>query len=124
MHRIGQNDNVMIQYLVAKNTADDYIWPLIKNKLNVLNAVGLDQDFSIHDIDDTAERNEEQPDLSSFLNISFSSPEQSQQNKGHEDTSASEDVAKGCPNVAADDFKEPLEMDEEYLEFDDWDDVA
>ncbi|XP_076674746.1 SWI/SNF-related matrix-associated actin-dependent regulator of chromatin subfamily A-like protein 1 [Andrena cerasifolii] len=50
VHRIGQNDNVVIQYLVAKNTADDYLWPLIQKKMNVLNEAGLDQDFSLKDI--------------------------------------------------------------------------
>ena len=40
-HRIGQNDSVMVQYLLAKKTADDHIWPLIQNKLEVLGKVGL-----------------------------------------------------------------------------------
>jgi len=26
VHRIGQQDSVTIQYLIARNTADDYIW--------------------------------------------------------------------------------------------------
>ncbi|XP_069671245.1 SWI/SNF-related matrix-associated actin-dependent regulator of chromatin subfamily A-like protein 1 isoform X10 [Periplaneta americana] len=43
-HRIGQDDCVLIQYLVAKRTADDYIWPLIQNKLNVLNKASLSND--------------------------------------------------------------------------------
>ena len=43
-HRIGQTDIVSIQYLVARDTADDVIWPLIQNKLNVLNKAGLSKD--------------------------------------------------------------------------------
>ena len=43
-HRIGQTDTVTIQYLVARDTADDVIWPLIQNKLNVLNKAGLSKD--------------------------------------------------------------------------------
>jgi len=26
VHRIGQQDSVNVQYLIARNTADDYIW--------------------------------------------------------------------------------------------------
>lgn len=43
-HRIGQQDSVLIQYLVAKNTADDYLWPLVMTKLDVLNRAGLSKD--------------------------------------------------------------------------------
>ncbi|XP_054007521.1 SWI/SNF-related matrix-associated actin-dependent regulator of chromatin subfamily A-like protein 1 [Hylaeus anthracinus] len=50
VHRIGQNENVVIRYLVAKQTVDDYLWPLIQKKMNVLNEAGLNQDFSLHNI--------------------------------------------------------------------------
>lgn len=43
-HRIGQQDSVVVHYLVARNTADDHIWPLIQNKLEVLGKVGLSDD--------------------------------------------------------------------------------
>ena len=43
-HRIGQTDNVTIQYLVALNTADDKLWPMIQKKLDVLNEAGLSKD--------------------------------------------------------------------------------
>lgn len=43
-HRIGQDKTVTIQYLLAKNTSDDYIWPLIQSKLCVLNEAGLSKD--------------------------------------------------------------------------------
>ncbi|CAG0906308.1 unnamed protein product [Cyprideis torosa] len=46
-HRIGQLDCVIVQYLLAQGTADDYIWPMIEKKLKVLARVGLsDQNFS------------------------------------------------------------------------------
>jgi len=35
---------VTIQYLLAKGTADDHIWPLIQTKLSVLNKAGLSKD--------------------------------------------------------------------------------
>lgn len=41
VYRIGQRDSVMIQYLYAKGTADDRLWPLVNEKLNVLSKAGL-----------------------------------------------------------------------------------
>jgi len=43
-HRIGQTDSVIVQYLVAKDTADDVLWPMIQQKLDVLNKAGLSKD--------------------------------------------------------------------------------
>jgi len=43
-HRIGQTDSVTVQYLVAKGTADDQLWPMIQKKLDVLNQAGLTKD--------------------------------------------------------------------------------
>ena len=40
-YRIGQKNSVTVQYLCAKGTADDHIWPLVNEKLNVLSSVGL-----------------------------------------------------------------------------------
>ncbi|XP_051839539.1 SWI/SNF-related matrix-associated actin-dependent regulator of chromatin subfamily A-like protein 1 isoform X2 [Antechinus flavipes] len=47
VHRIGQSNSVSIHYLVAKGTADDYLWPLIQEKIKVLGQAGLsDTNFS------------------------------------------------------------------------------
>lgn len=43
VHRIGQTCNVNVHYLVAKGTADDHLWPLIQEKMNVLEQVGLSE---------------------------------------------------------------------------------
>jgi len=43
IYRIGQKNAVTITYLLAENTADDYIWPLVQNKLDVLTSAGLSQ---------------------------------------------------------------------------------
>ncbi|KAJ3591822.1 hypothetical protein NHX12_006954 [Muraenolepis orangiensis] len=43
VHRIGQTSNVDIHYLVAKGTADDHLWPMIQQKMNVLEQVGLSE---------------------------------------------------------------------------------
>uniref|UniRef100_A0A8C3G946 SWI/SNF-related matrix-associated actin-dependent regulator of chromatin subfamily A-like protein 1 n=1 Tax=Cyclopterus lumpus TaxID=8103 RepID=A0A8C3G946_CYCLU len=39
VHRIGQTSNVNIHYLVAKGTADDHLWPMIQEKMNILEQV-------------------------------------------------------------------------------------
>jgi len=41
VHRIGQKNTVQINYLLAKGTLDDKIWPLLQKKLSVLDKVGL-----------------------------------------------------------------------------------
>lgn len=43
-HRIGQQGSVCVRYLLARRTADDYMWPMLQDKLNVLNDVGLSGD--------------------------------------------------------------------------------
>ncbi|XP_041925990.1 SWI/SNF-related matrix-associated actin-dependent regulator of chromatin subfamily A-like protein 1 [Alosa sapidissima] len=43
VHRIGQTSNVDIHYLVAKGTADDHLWPMIQEKMNILEQVGLSE---------------------------------------------------------------------------------
>ncbi|XP_028663373.1 SWI/SNF-related matrix-associated actin-dependent regulator of chromatin subfamily A-like protein 1 isoform X1 [Erpetoichthys calabaricus] len=43
VHRIGQTSNVNIHYLVAKGTADDYLWPMIQEKMKVLEQAGLSE---------------------------------------------------------------------------------
>ncbi|XP_074047514.1 SWI/SNF-related matrix-associated actin-dependent regulator of chromatin subfamily A-like protein 1 [Macrotis lagotis] len=43
VHRIGQTSSVSIHYLVARGTADDYLWPLIQEKIKVLGQAGLSE---------------------------------------------------------------------------------
>ncbi|KAK0416854.1 hypothetical protein QR680_012719 [Steinernema hermaphroditum] len=43
-HRVGQKDSVFVQYLLARGTADDFIWPLVQKKLAVLGSVNLSSD--------------------------------------------------------------------------------
>ncbi|NXN19701.1 SMAL1 protein, partial [Indicator maculatus] len=42
-HRIGQTSSVNVHYLVAKGTADDYLWPMIQEKMKVLGEAGLSE---------------------------------------------------------------------------------
>uniref|UniRef100_G1NVG8 SWI/SNF-related matrix-associated actin-dependent regulator of chromatin subfamily A-like protein 1 n=1 Tax=Myotis lucifugus TaxID=59463 RepID=G1NVG8_MYOLU len=43
VHRIGQSNSVGIHYLVARGTADDYLWPLIQEKIKVLGEAGVSE---------------------------------------------------------------------------------
>nr|DBA19612.1 TPA: hypothetical protein GDO54_015415 [Pyxicephalus adspersus] len=43
VHRIGQTSSVNIHYLVAKGTADDYLWPMIQEKIKILGQAGLSE---------------------------------------------------------------------------------
>lgn len=40
-HRIGQDGDVICRYLLAKGTADDIIWEMLKSKQNVLKKAGV-----------------------------------------------------------------------------------
>ena len=40
-YRIGQQCNVVVHYLIAEKTADDQLWPMVKNKLAVMKQAGL-----------------------------------------------------------------------------------
>ncbi|XP_067126580.1 LOW QUALITY PROTEIN: SWI/SNF-related matrix-associated actin-dependent regulator of chromatin subfamily A-like protein 1 [Centruroides vittatus] len=66
VHRIGQEDSVVIQYLVAQGTADDHIWPLVQRKLNTLNKVGLSKD-NFFDADMKRARDPFQPVIYQFM---------------------------------------------------------
>jgi len=65
-HRIGQQDSVVVQYLVAKGTADDYLWPLVQQKLDVLSKAGLSKD-NFHDAGTTHLTNSKQNSIPDFL---------------------------------------------------------
>ncbi|KAM7105017.1 SWI/SNF-related matrix-associated actin-dependent regulator of chromatin subfamily A-like protein 1 isoform 1-T2 [Molossus nigricans] len=43
VHRIGQSNSVGIHYLVARGTADDYLWPMIQEKIKVLGEAGVSE---------------------------------------------------------------------------------
>ncbi|KFM63101.1 SWI/SNF-related matrix-associated actin-dependent regulator of chromatin subfamily A-like protein 1, partial [Stegodyphus mimosarum] len=67
VHRIGQEDCVVVQYLVAKGTADDEIWPLVQRKLDNLNKAGLSKDTFMN-ADTVVQENSLQPRLEDFWN--------------------------------------------------------
>ena len=57
---MGQGNNVLIQYLFARNTADDHIWDLIQKKVEVLEKAGLKQDFTTEEIELNDENSDEE----------------------------------------------------------------
>lgn len=40
-HRVGQKDSVLVQYILARKTADEDMWQLLGGKLKVLGEVNL-----------------------------------------------------------------------------------
>ncbi|XP_075980389.1 SWI/SNF-related matrix-associated actin-dependent regulator of chromatin subfamily A-like protein 1 [Anticarsia gemmatalis] len=63
-HRIGQTARVCVRYLLARRTADDYMWPMLQDKLNVLNNVGLSGDTFE---DTTMKHQESQNSITQYL---------------------------------------------------------
>jgi SWI/SNF-related matrix-associated actin-dependent regulator of chromatin subfamily A-like protein 1 len=120
VHRIGQSNSVTIQYLVAKNTADDYLWPLIQKKMSVLKAGGLDQDFLIDSVEGAEQNKNKQRDLTSFLSSSSSSEKGSQQSQ-HDKEQTNSAVPKAS---VSNDIKELLDIDEECFDSCDWDEIV
>ncbi|XP_076232047.1 SWI/SNF-related matrix-associated actin-dependent regulator of chromatin subfamily A-like protein 1 [Calliopsis andreniformis] len=122
VHRIGQDDKVIIRYLVAKQTADDYLWPLIQRKMNVLNEVGLDQDFCLRDISITKHAlNTKQKTLDFFACSQKQDTEEVQNNEN--DKSVNKNVLSKNDYVSSEELKELLELSEEDFNFCDWDDM-
>ncbi|KZC09702.1 PREDICTED: SWI/SNF-related matrix-associated actin-dependent regulator of chromatin subfamily A-like protein 1 [Dufourea novaeangliae] len=124
VHRIGQDDNVVIQYLIAKRTADDYLWPLIQRKMNVLNEVGLDQDFSLQDITVTKQALHSKQKILNYITNSdkFQSRANKEIVKETEINKSTNNVSE--TNCATEEMKELLELNEEDLNFCDWDEMA
>lgn len=66
-HRIGQADSVLVQYLIQEKSVDDIIWPLIQDKLNLLNKAGLGQDkFEVEQVEQVQVKSME--DINSIAN--------------------------------------------------------
>ncbi|XP_030845914.1 SWI/SNF-related matrix-associated actin-dependent regulator of chromatin subfamily A-like protein 1 [Strongylocentrotus purpuratus] len=70
VHRIGQQESVTVRYLIAKQTADDYIWPLIQKKLSILSKAGLSKD-DFGEADTTELKDPKQKSILSFFEQSF-----------------------------------------------------
>ncbi|KAF3426474.1 hypothetical protein E2986_04604 [Frieseomelitta varia] len=123
VHRIGQDKDVIIQYLIAKQTADDYLWPLIQKKMNVLNKVGFDQDFSLKDIDVTVQAlNSKQSTLDSFNTFSSISQQEIDEEMIECNQNATKDIMLESQS-STEEFKQLFDSNEEDFKFCDWDEV-
>ncbi|XP_071448484.1 SWI/SNF-related matrix-associated actin-dependent regulator of chromatin subfamily A-like protein 1 [Hetaerina americana] len=65
-HRIGQKNNVVVRYLVAEGTVDDYLWPMLQGKLEVLNQMGLSKECVI-DADCTHQKDSLQKEITEYF---------------------------------------------------------
>lgn len=70
VHRLGQLNSVNVYYLVAPGTADDYIWPLVQTKLQVLGKAGLTKD-DFTNTDTMHFKNSKQMEVLKYFNESF-----------------------------------------------------
>lgn len=70
VHRIGQLNSVNVYYLVAPGTADDFIWPLVQNKMNVLGKAGLTKD-DFTKTDTMHFKNSKQTEILKYFSESF-----------------------------------------------------
>ncbi|CAD5115905.1 DgyrCDS4840 [Dimorphilus gyrociliatus] len=115
-HRIGQKDCVNIQYLVAENTADDLLWPMIQKKLNILGEIGLTKEnFSSASRRDVGNK---QNDLLNYFETDFLTEENSTADKAKPDeqtTSKSEDAKDVNRWLVDDEFDE---IPESMLQYD------
>ncbi|GBP22445.1 hypothetical protein EVAR_78621_1 [Eumeta japonica] len=66
-HRIGRRGGVCVRYLLAKGTSDDFMWPMLQDKLNVLNEVGLSKDT----FEDTTLKMQSEPDITCYFKESL-----------------------------------------------------
>ncbi|XP_014210955.1 SWI/SNF-related matrix-associated actin-dependent regulator of chromatin subfamily A-like protein 1 [Copidosoma floridanum] len=107
VHRIGQTSNVVIRYLLAKETVDDYLWPAILRKVDILSEFGLDQNL---DLDKACVENQpaatsNQPKIDNF----FTSPNKQSANSSKIEPTGNADLSNG-------NLKDLLNMDDEAFE--------
>ncbi|XP_069792189.1 SWI/SNF-related matrix-associated actin-dependent regulator of chromatin subfamily A-like protein 1 isoform X3 [Narcine bancroftii] len=77
VHRIGQTNCVDIHYLVAKGTADDYLWPMIQEKMKVLGQAGLSgNNFSEFETTDYFHQGLKQTEMLDFFQLSLDNSEE------------------------------------------------
>jgi len=92
-HRIGQLDSVLVEYLVAKGTADDQLWAMVQSKLSVLHSVGLSKD-NFKSADTEIMKSKTQPTLPEMMSRSEEATEQ-----------------ENAKNLLDDDFFDNLDFD-------------
>lgn len=106
-HRIGQDENVVVRYLLAKGTADDIIWNIIQKKQTILNDAGLgNEDFS--DVTSCTE-------ITSTPKISDYFPKTPQKATTSTNPTNTPPTSSNVPQESCDDYKKLLEDDDDDL---------
>lgn len=114
VHRIGQQGSVLIQFLIAKNTSDDRLWPMIKSKMEVLSRAGLGTNF----LEQKTMGVKNQTDKGQRTMYSYMLESNSQSNSGNDSSSA-------CATEENDrELSRLLEMDDEDFSMLDLDNVV
>ncbi|KAK2584538.1 hypothetical protein KPH14_006907 [Odynerus spinipes] len=127
VHRIGQDCSVLIQYLVAKQTVDDYLWPLIQRKTNVLSEVGLNQNIPLNEVKVTKQLTDNnQLKIDSFMEqsqrMSLESTSEINKNDEKEHNTLQNNKEGKKEQIITENLEELLNLDEEDLQNCDWDD--
>ena len=115
VHRIGQEDNVVIRYLLAQGTADDHLWSKLQTKTDVLNEVGLEQNFDLAKADMEKQPLSNQESLDNFIEISPNKKSQGLRM----DVSGNTDL-----QISSDSFKDLLDVDDDAFDEIDLDSIA
>ncbi|XP_076626647.1 SWI/SNF-related matrix-associated actin-dependent regulator of chromatin subfamily A-like protein 1 [Colletes latitarsis] len=124
VHRIGQDKNVVIRYLVAKQTVDDYLWPLLQKKINVLNEAGLDQNLSLNDISITKHALNTKQTILDFCKNSEKHQRTTDETIVQSNENATQNILlKNDSSAMTNEVKQLLELTESDLNFCDWDDI-
>lgn len=118
-HRIGQEENVTIEYLISKGTCDEPLWDIIQRKLSVLGKVGLSKDT----LKDTATRDSDQSLIKDYFSkvVEEASKEDSNSVLVGEKTSQEENEDSKEKNETKEDNKDDdiwLDDDDDWLKDD------
>lgn len=120
VHRIGQTADVKIYYLLAKNSIDELLWPLVRKKLQTLGNIldGSDNvDFHLHDseVSTKAEEDRKETSISDQLGplekiiIEIAKSEEATAKQGNDSESDSDDRLETSPDVV--DGKRKVDFD-------------
>ncbi|XP_066137618.1 SWI/SNF-related matrix-associated actin-dependent regulator of chromatin subfamily A-like protein 1 isoform X1 [Euwallacea fornicatus] len=71
VHRIGQEKDVLIQYLLADGTVDDFIWTLLQKKQRILQDMGLTKE-SLSSVPQTLEYEPKTNNILNYVSVDVS----------------------------------------------------
>ncbi|PAV84045.1 hypothetical protein WR25_14472 [Diploscapter pachys] len=124
-HRVGQQDSVYVQYLLAKNTADDVIWRMVQSKLDILGQVNLSSDtFRTADktIKNVGTSQGQKSDIRRYMSLEGTTDDGAPLKPVQPSTSSSSKMDVGSANNKRPQSPEVLTIDEDQEEEDNDDD--